>query len=281
MTPEPPSRGRTLQGGLWAEVAPHEGVARLQRCRHAAPAHVSKPSWQGGHLLLQVNCPSTGLFGGDSLTLDVKVREGAAMTLTSQAAMRIHPMHAHDQAEAINRFDVCGADSWLEYWPEATVLQAEANFQQHTQLDCRDGGEALVLDVVWPGRLRRGEAFRFGRYHTQLDVQLDESLALRERGRFDRGSRARAAWQRALTPAVQCTVVLVTRRDVSKCAEALHAWDLPPECLLGATALPAGGLAVRVLSRNLRELPRLLQRLRSFAYETAERPEPSLRRLLA
>ena len=280
MTPAAPSRGRALRGGLWAEATSHDGVARLVRCRHMAPAHVSKPSWQGGHLLLQVNCPSTGLFGGDRLELDVTVRDGAAMTLTSQAAMRIHPMVDGDQAEAVNTFRVSGEGAWLEYWPEATVLQRASHFDQRLEVRCAGGAEALLLDLVWPGRLRRGEAFAFGRFSSRVDASVDGQPVVRERGRFEPGSRSRQAWEHALHPAVQATLLLLSSRDLTPVVAELHAWELSDDCWLGATPLRSGGLAVRVLSRDLRALPALLQRVRTILYAAVERPEPSLRRLL-
>ncbi len=65
------------------------GRTFLSRQSFRAPIHLSKPHWDGHHLIVNIVNPTAGLFAGDSIELAVHVCAGARVVLTSPSAARV------------------------------------------------------------------------------------------------------------------------------------------------------------------------------------------------
>src|SRR3977135_2403663 len=79
-----------LQGYLHIECrADVTGRTFLSRQAFRAPVHLSKPYWDGNHLVINVVNLTAGLFAGDRVEMSVRVCPDARAVLTSPSAPRV------------------------------------------------------------------------------------------------------------------------------------------------------------------------------------------------
>jgi len=146
-----------------------------------APYHVSKPYWDAdtGTLLVQVVNPTAGILSGDRLESSVEVASGAALLLTTPSASRVFRMRT-GEAGSTQRFNV-ERGGWLEVLPEPIVPHRGSVFHQRTSLTVAEGGSAFYADLLMPGRVAHGEAWRWSRLVLELDVRHGGERLLHER----------------------------------------------------------------------------------------------------
>jgi urease accessory protein len=134
--------------------------ARL-RWHDAAPIAV-RPTGRGRVHLVQA---AGGPLGGDELGLDVTVAAGAEIEVCSAAATVAQPGPHGESAYWSVRADVAGA---LRWWPEPTVVCAEADYRAHVVVDLAADARLTLREQVVLGRT--GEPG--GRYRGRLTVRV-------------------------------------------------------------------------------------------------------------
>ncbi|MFT3782384.1 MAG: urease accessory protein UreD [Nibricoccus sp.] len=162
-----------------AAEAREDGQTFLARQSFRAPFHLSKPYWDGHALIVQVVNPTAGVLAGDRLSSEISVGSGAGVLVTSPSATRIFQMNA-GEAESRQCFTV-EPGGWLEYMPEPLVPHRGSRFRQRTTIDVRGNGEAIVGDLLMPGRVARGEAWAWEKLQLELTLRVNGALILRER----------------------------------------------------------------------------------------------------
>jgi urease accessory protein len=155
------------------------GRSYIREQSFCAPIHLSKPHLDAGVLVVNVANPTAGLFAGDRVRYQVAVESGARLLLTAPSASRAHRIVAGD-ARVEQEFRVA-AGGWLESWPELFIPQGGARYRQRTSLHVEEGGEALQIEMIAPGRAASGEAFAFAELDWQTDVFLGPMKIGRER----------------------------------------------------------------------------------------------------
>jgi urease accessory protein len=63
-----------------------------------------------------------------------------------------------------------GAGGRLLWLPEPLILFGGAAYRQRTRVELGPGALVVLLDVLVPGRLARGERFRFRRYEARVEI---------------------------------------------------------------------------------------------------------------
>jgi urease accessory protein len=112
--------------------------------------HLSKPYWDGNHLIINMVNPTVGLFAGDSLDVCLHVRPGARAPLTSPSATRV--FRARDsagEAQVVQSFVVENGGR-LDVFPEILIAHAGARYRQTTRIDVHDGGELFTTKMFAP-----------------------------------------------------------------------------------------------------------------------------------
>jgi len=130
-------------------------------------------------LLVQVVNPTAGILSGDRLESSVEVASGAALLLTTPSASRVFRMRT-GEAGSTQRFNV-ERGGWLEVLPEPIVPHRGSVFHQRTSLTVAEGGSAFYADLLMPGRVAHGEAWRWSRLVLELDVRHGGERLLHER----------------------------------------------------------------------------------------------------
>jgi urease accessory protein len=171
----------TLTGHLLLEaVREGDGRTALARQSFRAPFHLSKPYWHGHVLQVQVVNPTAGMLEGDRLELEVRVRAGAALWVTTPSHARAFRAAGAGGVECRQTLTVA-AGGWLDWWPEPLVPHAGCDYCQETVVELEAGAALFFCDAIGPGRVARGETWAWRRLKLGLTVNQGGRPVLRER----------------------------------------------------------------------------------------------------
>lgn len=136
-------------------------VGREQRfpLRTTVPLYLD-PS-DPGLAFIYVQNPTGGVFAGDRLDTRLAVGEGARVQLTTQSATKLYRMDG-DQARQEFDFDLAER-SYLEYLPDPVIPQRGSQLSQRMNVEVGPHATLIATEIVGPGRLARGERFRYDR----------------------------------------------------------------------------------------------------------------------
>jgi len=162
-------------GRLELAFARAGGETRLVRDFARAPYHVSGAL---GHTAdpatVYVQSPSGGVAQGDRRSESVTVGPGATALVSTGSATKVFSMdHNYARTEVALSVEAGGH---LDYVPEPTILHPDARYCRSTTVEVAADASAVVGGVVVPGRLARGEAFEFERYHGRTRIRGPEGL---------------------------------------------------------------------------------------------------------
>jgi urease accessory protein len=258
-------------------AADEEGRTFIREQSFCAPVHLSKPHHDEGVLVVNVVNPTAGLLAGDRVRYDVTVEKGARVLLTAPSASRAHRIVEGD-ARLRQEFQVA-TGGWLECWPEMFIPQGGARYRQQTTLRVEEGGEALLIEMIAPGRTASGEVFAFAELDWETEVILGETKIARERYFLTPECAELGAIRARFAEAyyASCFVVLPRLRPDAECWRRIH--DLHrDDAWVGCSALVRGGWAVRVLAAGSVALRRTVGAIREEVYAALGRTAPGLRR---
>ena len=150
----------------------------LAHVRHRGPLTVQRPLYPEGagvcHAI--VVHPPGGVAGGDTLDIDVDVRERAQAVLTMPGAAKFYASHGrHARQRVALRVGEGAVAEWL---PPETIVFDGANAGTSLAIDVAGGGSVLGWDVVALGRRARGEAFGHGRWRQHLTIRRGGRLVV-------------------------------------------------------------------------------------------------------
>ncbi|MFC4766178.1 urease accessory protein UreD [Effusibacillus consociatus] len=165
--------------GVWkGTVGVREGRSALLHSFHQSPLKVAKPfAGERGELLLYLMDSSPGLFNGDTQEIECTLEKGASLYLTNQSSCKLHPSLEMGETSQIQRFNV-RKGALLEYFPEALVPYHGANYFGETVLEMQGGAQAIVGEIITPGRAGRGELFQYEKIASQFSVSWEGQLAV-------------------------------------------------------------------------------------------------------
>ena len=114
---------------------------------------------------------SGGLTGGDRLSYAVALGEGVQATATTQTAER-----AYRAASGTARVDVAlevGADGWIDWLPQETILFDASSLDRRTRIDLGAGAGCLALEAVVLGRHAMGEVVGTLAFRDRREIRRD------------------------------------------------------------------------------------------------------------
>jgi urease accessory protein len=162
-----------------------DGRTRLADLYQRAPCRVLTPREEPGDLTQAVLLTTSGgLADGDRIAIDLRLGEGAAALVTSQAAEKIYG--ARLAAPATIRVGLTvGAGAWCEWLPQETILFEGARLDRRTVADVAPGGRLLACEFVVFGRLAHGERFGRGLLHDGWELRRGGRLVWKDVLRLD------------------------------------------------------------------------------------------------
>ncbi len=252
--------------GLWkATIGVRNRQSRLIRSFHKWPLHISKPfAGKNGELMVYLQDASPGLFNGDVQEVECTLENGARLYLTTSAASKLHPSPAPGASRQEQCF-VVQEGAVLEFFPEPLVPFAGASYSGRTEVHMARGAQALIAEILTPGRIGRGELFAYQRVRSQFSVYWQGRLAAWDSlvleparwdtrfGLFDEYTHLATFW-------------VLSERVTSVHLENIHrlldSFAVPSDggtgavhdVYAGVSLLPENGLVVRMLGHSVRAL---------------------------
>lgn len=269
-----------VQGHLHIECrADATGRTFLSRQSFRAPIHLSKPHWDGSHLIINVVNPTAGLFAGDHIEMTVRVHAGARAVLTSPSAARV--FRAKDpslETQAVHTLLV-ESEGRLDVCPEILIPHGGARYSQTTRIEVQDGGQLFFTEMTAPGRTASGEAFAYHKLEFVTDLIVDGRLAVSERYRLEPHGEGLLSLRRRFPTAYYASALIVSRTPAGESfRKEIRTLNEAPVAA-GASHPAENVCAIKILASNSLSLRAAVSKMRTLVYSHLGGPEPFLRKL--
>jgi urease accessory protein len=223
----------------------------------------------GAAYTLFVN-PSGGLVGGDHLSIDMNVEQGAHALISAPSANRVYRTEGPVSEQHINI--MVGPGAVLEWFPEHTIPFAGSRFRQTLQATLAPGATLLLWDALASGRIARGERWAFTDLENEIRITTASGSSLLERYVLDPATSLGLVglaeeWDYVASFYVVNDAVApeVWSRLESKIAPIL---DERPGQVLGGVSTPSvPGIAIKLLARTAPDLTGMLDALWTMVRE--------------
>ena len=189
------SSGWAARLGLRYEPLDADGSRSLMRRLHqSGPLTVQKPFYPEGPVChTYLLHPPGGIVGGDGLTLELGVAQGAGALLTTPAATKVY-RSAGASSQVIQSFDVAAGGA-LEWLPSDTILFGGSRHRLQTRVNLAGDAVFFGWEVVSLGRPAAGDDYALGDFGSRMTITRDGTPLLVEGQRWDNADDAR--WQLA------------------------------------------------------------------------------------
>jgi urease accessory protein len=188
--------GNRAVGRIVLSVAAAGDGTRRQRVHEAGALRVRFPNVTNkGTLDAVIINTAGGMAGGDRFDIDVAVKAGARLTVTTAAAEKIYRSLGPD-TEIDVRLDV-GPGAVLAWLPQETILFDQVRLRRAIEVDLASDASVLLAEGVVFGRSAMSETVLQGRFFDRWRVRVDGALVFAESLRLD-GAIAERLAQRAV-----------------------------------------------------------------------------------
>ncbi len=253
-------------GELRLDYAERDGRTIVTRSHCTSPWHLLPPIYldeTGAAYTLLVN-PSGGLVGGDHLSIDMRLDDGAHALISAPSANRVYRSQGEVSVQDIEL--TVGPGAILEWFPEHTIPFAGSRFRQRLHAALAPGATVLLWDAIASGRIARGERWAFATLENEIHITTASGSSLVERYELDPATNLGAVglaeeWNYVASLYVVSDAVLseVWTRLEARVASIL---DGRPGLVLGGVSTPAApGLAVKLLTKKAPDLTQMLEAL--------------------
>lgn len=272
---------RGLHGHLeLVATADSRGDTLLAHQSFAAPIHISKPHRDSGWLVVNMVSPSPGLLAGDTVNIDVKVRNSARLALTAPSASRIHTMRAGESA-MVSQVYCVESGALLDVFPEYVIPQADATYVQKSRIEVADGGMLMWTESFAPGRAARGEVFAFREMRISTDITWKGRLLVRERSHLGANHPSVDALRYRFPEAYYASIACIFPKplDARPTIRFLTAALSSKTALIGFSELADGVILVRVVALDSPSLRSIVTFVRQQLFTLMGIPVPNPRRV--
>ena len=188
--------GNRAIGAIALTVAAGAEGSRRQRVHEEGALRVRFPNVAGSDALEAVVVNTAGgMAGGDRFDLDMAVRPGAKLTVTTAAAEKIYRSLGPDTDIRV-KLDV-GSGGALAWLPQETILFDRIRLRRSIEADLAPYASLLLAEGVVFGRSAMGETLTQGHFSDRWRVRRGGVLVFAESLRL-RGAIAEQLDQRAV-----------------------------------------------------------------------------------
>ncbi|ULA64418.1 MAG: Urease accessory protein UreD [Nitrospira sp.] len=253
----------------------------LARSSCSSPWHYFPPSAldDSGCAYTWLVNQSGGLVGGDCVTVEAQLGDGAHVLLTSPSANRVYRSEREPAVQTVRL--TAGADARLEWLPDVTIPFAGSRFRQSIQVDLAPGATVALWDAMASGRVARNERWAFASYENEMVIRTASGQSAVERYVMSQDSIGESvkSWD-YVGSLVVVGDSIEPERLLDLEAGLVELCEQQPGELLGGVSRPAvPGLAVKVVARSAPALTAFLEaawsRIRASLWQL---PAPALRR---
>lgn len=250
----------------------HGGATRLTERHEAGAFRFRFPRAHGrAPEAILVNIAG-GLAGGDRVTSDIAVGEGASLAVSSAAAERIY-RSAGEATRIAMMLDVAagGTAVWL---PQETILHDGARADRRFTITLAEGASLVFGEMLFFGRRASGEGYGRGHLRESWRVRQAGRLILADETRLGGDFSTDILRAAALGGHVALATLLFADANAGEHLDALRAL-LPDEPDIECGASDLGGLVlIRFASSNAARLRRHVVDMAEFLVRRVAQPLP-------
>jgi urease accessory protein len=194
-----------------------------------------------------------GMTGGDSLTLDITVNEGADVVLTTQAAEKIYRSEGTDTI--LETHIKAERNTTLAFVPQETILFSGAQVKRSLNVNLHTDAEFIAAESVVFGRSAMGEVLGQGAFKDRWRIRRDGKLIFAEDVKLN-GSISDLLLQSAIANGAKAcaTVVMVSKQAeqrIEAARELLTGFKSEADsCSEAGISAWNGMLVLRILSKD-------------------------------
>ena len=212
--------------------------------------------------------PTGGLLGGDCLTTDIDLAEGAHVVLTTPSATKVHRTNSEPASHhtTINLAE----DAVLEYLPDHIIPHPGSFLDQSLSVNLGAGSRAIILDGFAIGRIAREEMWLFKELKTELTVSRCGQAIFRDRIRI-RPEAWTPSGLGGMEGAAYAATMLLCGGDLdwNETADTFTEWFLEDSNSVGAaSAIANGGCLLRYQTSSAHCLNQATRALWAMARHT-------------
>jgi urease accessory protein len=152
-----------------------------------------------------------GLTGGDRLSTEVELGEGAGLVVTTQACERVY--RSLGGPAALEARVMLGAGARLEWLPQETILFDGGRLKRRLDVDLAEDAEFLGVEAVLFGRTAMGEVVRSGAFHDRWRIRRGGKLLFADDLRLEGDIAAQLARPAVLAGQVAMATALYAGRE--------------------------------------------------------------------
>ena len=171
------------RGAVCLEVQLREGLTRRGALHESGSLRVRFPLPEGDGLSAVLVNTAGGIAGGDRLSVEVTLGEGAHLTLTTAAAEKVY--RAQDEGAELNISLKVADGARLAWLPQETILFDQARLSRRIDIDLSEGASLVLGEIVVFGRAAMGETMRRGSFVDRWRFRRGGSLVFAETIRLE------------------------------------------------------------------------------------------------
>ena len=171
------------RGAVCLEVQLRDGLTRRGALHESGSLRVRFPSPEGDGLSAVLVNTAGGIAGGDRLSVEVTLGEGAHLTLTTAAAEKVY--RARDDGAKLNISLKVADGARLAWLPHETILFDQARLSRRIDIDLSEGASLVLGEIVVFGRAAMGETMRRGSFVDRWRFRRGGSLVFAETIRLE------------------------------------------------------------------------------------------------
>lgn len=216
--PRPDGWEASLRLGLVAR----DGRTVLAERARSGPLSVQRPFYpEGGVCHVYVLHPPGGVVGGDSLSIDVHMDEGAQALLTTPGATKFYRSAGRTARQTQHL--VVAPRAALEWLPQENIFFPGAEAALHTRVDLHGDARLALWEIHCLGRPVIGEDFIQGSIDSRLTITRDGLPVLLDRLRVRPDNRARLSLMAGLAVGGTLVISHAGEDEIAACRDLLFA----------------------------------------------------------
>jgi urease accessory protein len=151
--------------------------SRVARAYATSPLRLLTPRNHGDGAWLFASSFGGGLVGGDSVSLDVTVDEGASAFVSTQSSTKVYRSTSSATQDVRVRVEPGGL---LVLAPDPVVCFAGSSYHQHQWFDVAEDAKLVAVDWVSSGRRIAGERWAFREYVSRQEIRVGGRLIVHD-----------------------------------------------------------------------------------------------------
>ena len=171
------------RGAVCLEVQLRDGLTRRGALHESGSLRVRFPLPEGDGLSAVLVNTAGGIAGGDRLSVEVTLGEGAHLTLTTAAAEKVY--RAQDEGAELKISLKVADGARLAWLPQETILFDQARLSRRIDIDLSEGASLVLGEIVVFGRAAMGETMRRGSFVDRWRFRRGGSLVFAETIRLE------------------------------------------------------------------------------------------------